>query len=396
MKPLRLGAGSRIDSHGVEKDSLPKVIFEDQNDTTQPSQSIELVDGALHVFNDPEGPNRTDLGILPGSGGGGGQVDEVIPGDHVSVDNTDPTKPVVSVPISGGPPSAGSHVVSDGSGGLEWGTGGGGGGTPVAAGDSVVITGTSVNTISMATAVRSSRRAVDPLAASVVSLLRIEDDDPMLYYATGAMPILDDGGITWSCAQPKDGPIFIPEVGKMGLPISVNDMVSATLPSAIGNNDFCLELIMSSTVPWLSSVGTPATWGRIVQIGSTGSTNGLTLVRNSTGSTLLSQVGTTSETVWSDGYSFSGRRGVLLRDRMTLLSISREGDTYRGFFNGTQVSERTTSLFHNISATVISIGSNPSGGEQFPMLLFGFRLTVGDARHTADYAWDGRGFERIS
>jgi hypothetical protein len=71
VKPLRLGAGSRIDSHGVEKDSLPKIIFEDQNDTTQPSQSIELVDGALHVFNDPEGPNRTDLGTLPGSGGGG-------------------------------------------------------------------------------------------------------------------------------------------------------------------------------------------------------------------------------------------------------------------------------------------------------------------------------------
>lgn len=70
MKPLRLGAGSRIDSHGVEKDALPKIIFEDQGDTTQPSQSIELFDGALHVFNDPEGPNRTDLGVLPGSGGG--------------------------------------------------------------------------------------------------------------------------------------------------------------------------------------------------------------------------------------------------------------------------------------------------------------------------------------
>jgi hypothetical protein len=97
VKPLRLGAGSRIDSHGVEKDSLPKIIFEDQNDTTQPSQSIELVDGALHVFNDPEGPNRTDLGTLPGSGGGGGgQVDEIIPGSGVSVDNTDPERPVVS------------------------------------------------------------------------------------------------------------------------------------------------------------------------------------------------------------------------------------------------------------------------------------------------------------
>lgn len=95
MKPLRLGAGSRIDSHGVEKDALPKIVFEDQNDTTQPSQSIELVDGELHVFADPEGPNRTDLGTIPGSGGGG-QVDEVIAGPGVSVDNSDPERPIVS------------------------------------------------------------------------------------------------------------------------------------------------------------------------------------------------------------------------------------------------------------------------------------------------------------
>jgi hypothetical protein len=116
VKPLRLGAGSRIDSHGVEKDSLPKIIFEDQNDTTQPSQSIELVDGALHVFNDPEGPNRTDLGAIPGSGGGGGgQVDEVQAGDHVNVDSTDPTKPIVSVPISG-TPQPGDVVGYDGAG----------------------------------------------------------------------------------------------------------------------------------------------------------------------------------------------------------------------------------------------------------------------------------------
>jgi hypothetical protein len=101
VKPLRLGGGSRIDSHGVEKDSLPKLIFEDQNDTTQPSQSIELVDGELHVFDDPEGPNRTDLGTLPGSGGGGGQVDEIIPGPGITVDNTDPTRPVVSSPSAG-------------------------------------------------------------------------------------------------------------------------------------------------------------------------------------------------------------------------------------------------------------------------------------------------------
>lgn len=71
MKPLRLGAGSRIDSHGVEKDSLPKIIFTDQNDTAQPSLSIELVNGELHVFDDPEGPNRTDLGTFPGGGGTG-------------------------------------------------------------------------------------------------------------------------------------------------------------------------------------------------------------------------------------------------------------------------------------------------------------------------------------
>jgi hypothetical protein len=103
VKPLRLGAGSRIDSHGVEKDSLPKIIFEDQNDTTQPSQSIELVDGALHVFNDPEGPNRTDLGSIPGSGGGGGgQVDEVQAGPGVSVDNSDPERPIVSAPAAVG------------------------------------------------------------------------------------------------------------------------------------------------------------------------------------------------------------------------------------------------------------------------------------------------------
>lgn len=78
MKPLRLGAGSRIDSHGVEKDSLPKIIFEDQNDTTRPSQSIELVDGELHVFDDPEGPNRTDLGVIPGGGGGTGALSAAV------------------------------------------------------------------------------------------------------------------------------------------------------------------------------------------------------------------------------------------------------------------------------------------------------------------------------
>jgi hypothetical protein len=95
VKPLRLGGGSRAESHGVEKDAKPVIIFEDQNDTTQPSQSIELVDGELHVFDDPEGPNRTDLGTFPG-GGGGGQVDEIIPGPGITVDNTDPERPIVS------------------------------------------------------------------------------------------------------------------------------------------------------------------------------------------------------------------------------------------------------------------------------------------------------------
>jgi hypothetical protein len=66
----------------------------------------------------------TDDGLFSAGGGGGGQVDEVQAGDFINVDSTDPTKPIVSVPISGGPPSAGDPVVSDGSGGLEWGAGG--------------------------------------------------------------------------------------------------------------------------------------------------------------------------------------------------------------------------------------------------------------------------------
>jgi hypothetical protein len=65
-----------------------------------------------------DSPNALSVGSdggLVATGGAGGQVGEVQAGDHVNVDSTDPTKPIVSVPISG-TPQPGDVVGYDGSG----------------------------------------------------------------------------------------------------------------------------------------------------------------------------------------------------------------------------------------------------------------------------------------
>jgi hypothetical protein len=71
-KPFRIGAGSRPDSHGPEKDA-EALDFHDLSSPSDPAATIRIEHAGDHldVIADPEG-TPVKIGEIPGGGGGGG------------------------------------------------------------------------------------------------------------------------------------------------------------------------------------------------------------------------------------------------------------------------------------------------------------------------------------
>lgn len=119
-KPLVIGAGNKVreidllaDSVVVpDVDTYGRVVFRKLGDDTK-SISLELADGKLEVYEDPDG-TPVLLGEVPGAGGGGG-VSSIAPGAFISVDATDPANPEVSAKVSA---DAGNTLTAGLDGGL--------------------------------------------------------------------------------------------------------------------------------------------------------------------------------------------------------------------------------------------------------------------------------------
>lgn len=102
-----VGAGTAISVTGTLSDPVVNVVIADLISSDTPNTATTGSDNGLLVPPvDPaalisaDTPNALSVGsdgkLVATGGGGGGQVDEVIPGPGVSVDSTDPERPIVS------------------------------------------------------------------------------------------------------------------------------------------------------------------------------------------------------------------------------------------------------------------------------------------------------------
>jgi hypothetical protein len=99
VKPFRIGAGSRPDSHGPEKDA-EALDFHDLSSPPDPAATIRIEHAGDHldVIADPEG-TPVKIGEIPGGGGGGSDVIPIIFGVGESPTGISPgVKRVVQLP----------------------------------------------------------------------------------------------------------------------------------------------------------------------------------------------------------------------------------------------------------------------------------------------------------
>jgi hypothetical protein len=143
-----------------------------------------------------------------------------------------------------------------------------------------------------------------------------------------------------------------------------------------GTDDFTVEFWANPT-----DGGHGGSWSRMFQIGANSQNGGLWIVCTNTDNPcrVLCQT-------YNSGYVTVGDSvNTLTNGTWTHVALSRQGTTYRLFFNGVQESSITTASGADISNSYLYIGSNNTGTEAFKGYLDEIRVTRGIARYTAAF-----------
>lgn len=220
----------------------------------------------------------------------------------------------------------------------------------------------------------------DPYGSLVLDQLALDGANG----ATGPYTNLGTSGSTWQ-AGGGGTPGLTTAVKKFGTASFDTEALDGALVAGtavgreIGDEDFCIEL-------WVQPQTNAAQFKHLVHIGSNTPAAGDFIILATNSGAVWRMFAQTYTTAVQDVIDPTAAT-QLTEDVWSHLAVTREGNVYRMFINGTLVASKTSALGHNLTYSGgVTIGVSPTGpGKAFICYVDDLRITRGEPRYTASF-----------